>query len=112
VKSYTVVLEKWAPLYTTLIVQVEDGVADAVDAAKAAALDEACATGAVQMEPKAGAWSMRCPTEAVDYVVPVEREPKVISLCRMSADGINSGTRDENPAADRFRDSANGLTRK
>jgi hypothetical protein len=78
-------LEKWTPLYTTLVIQVDDGVANAVDAARVTAVNEASAIGPVRIEPKIGSWSMRCPADAASYVVPVEREPEVIMLRLTSA---------------------------
>lgn len=102
-KSYLLVLEKWVPMYTAATIQVDDGVDDAIEAA----LDHASAVGRVRTEPKAGYWSMRCPAEAVDYLVPIEREPEVILLRRVSADSFNSDNCDEN-RTDRFADPVHG----
>ena len=85
-KEYLIVLEKLTPLFTAIRVTVDDGVADAVDAAELAALDEASATGAVRVEPRVGSWSLRCPPEATGYQVPFESEPEVIMMRRVSGE--------------------------
>ena len=95
------ILEKLTPLYTAVTIEVEDGVADAA-AIEAAAIDEASAIGPVRIEPKVGAWSMKCPAEAAGCLVPAEREPEMILMRKVNVDSINSDTRDENQAAGRL----------
>ena len=81
-------------------------------------MDEASAIGPVRIEPKAGYWSLRSPSEATGYRVPVERRPEMILMRRVCDESTTSEPRDDDQAADAIpahgppRESVSGTERR
>lgn len=106
-KDYLLVLHKLVPMYTAVTVQVDDGVNDA--AALESAMDEARAIGPVRIEPKVGAWSLRCPAEATGYPVPIERGPEVILMRLVAGESEVFDVRESAKSGGYTRDPAVGF---